>query len=262
MNRPFFAELARPIGRAFDLLLPPCCVLCSSTLEAGVAPVCPACWHRLPRVLHPRCKRCGATRLTPSERGGCAACSAWPLVTLRTASAYRMRDDAARLLRYLKYSGWTALGTQMGSALVEAASGLISLADVSPAGVTLAPVPIAPSRLRERGFNQADLLAKGLGLAMHAEVETLLERRRADRSQAKLARRERMINVHRQFQAIRPAGPPDPPVLLVDDVVTTGATAAACTTALTAAGWTAIGLVSFARAWRTLEPAGNSPLRM
>jgi predicted amidophosphoribosyltransferase len=153
-----------------------------------------------------------------------------------------MRDDAARLLRYLKYSGWTALGTQMGSALVEAASGLI--------------------RLRERGFNQADLLAKGLGLAMHAEVETLLERRRADRSQAKLARRERMINVHRQFQAIRPAGPPDPPVLLVDDVVTTGATAAACTTALTAAGWTAIGLVSFARAWRTLEPAGNSPLRM
>ncbi len=173
-----------------------------------------------------------------------------------------MEDDAARLLHRLKYSGWTGLGVQMGRALSDPALGLIAGADISPEEVLLTPVPIAAARLRERGFNQAELLARGLGLAIGAEVRCLLKRGRADRAQAKLARRERIANVRGQFRA--DGVPPEPArqVLLVDDVVTTGATAAACASALTAVGSVPIGLVSFARAWRTLEPSGNSPVRM
>ena len=255
-------QRARPLGRAFDLLLPPCCVLCSRTVSPGEAPVCPGCWHRLPPILHPRCRRCGATTLTPAEGGGCPACAAWPLESLCAASIYRMEGDAARLVRSLKYRGWTALAAQMGAALERPARELLRRAAAARDEVLLVPVPIAPSRLRERGFNQAELLARALGKVIGSATECLLARSGVRRAQARLARRDRLAIAGEGFTCVGAASASGRPVLLVDDVVTTGATAAACVAALATTGYEAIGLVSFARAWRTLEPSGISRVRM
>ena len=227
-----------------------------------MAPVCAPCWHRLPRILPPRCHRCGATRLTPVESDGCAACAAWPLESMRTEAVCPMRGPAARLVRELKYAGWTALAVPMGRALSNPAQNLARRAGVAADEVLLVPVPIAPARRRERGFNQARLLADALSNALDARVTELLERRTARRSQVHLRRQARLANAPGSFRTSVRAGRGEHErrrsVLLVDDVVTTGATAAACVTTLAEAGWQPIGLVSFARAWRTFEPSSDS----
>jgi ComF family protein len=174
-----------------------------------------------------------------------------------------MRGNAARLVREFKYAGWTALAVPMGRALSDPAQSLARRAGVPADEALLVPVPITPARRRERGFNQARLLADALSDVLGARLMEILERRTARRSQVHLRRRDRLANapgsfrtsVHvRQGEHERRRS-----VLLVDDVVTTGATAAACATTLAAAGWQPIGLVSFARAWRTFEPSGDSP---
>ncbi len=228
-----------------------------------MAPVCALCWHRLPRILPPRCHRCGATRLTPAESDGCAACAAWPLASMRAEAVCPMRGNAARLVRELKYAGWTALAVPMGRALRDPAQSLARRAGVAAGDALLVPVPITPARRRERGFNQAHLLADALSNVLDARVTELLERRTARRSQVHLRRRDRLANAQGSFRtSVRAGGGGHDgrrSALLVDDVVTTGATAAACATTLTEAGWQPIGLVSFARAWRTFEPSGDSP---
>ncbi|MCZ6477984.1 MAG: double zinc ribbon domain-containing protein [Gemmatimonadetes bacterium] len=245
----------RLVGRGFDIVFPPCCVLCASTLEPGAVPVCATCWHRLPRILSPRCDRCGATSLTPAESGGCAACARSALGRLRAAAAFRLEAGAARVVRELKYRGWAALAGGMGAAMKEPALRLMGGEALQPAQTTLVPVPVTLARLRERGFNQARLLAEPLGATLGHPVLDVLERLPGRRPQAGLGRSERKVNVRGRVRASAgpEAGQPKA-ILLVDDVVTTGATAAACARALSEAGWRPLGVVSFARAWRSLEP--------
>ncbi len=218
-------------------------------------PVCATCWHRLPRILPPRCERCGATRLTPAESGGCAACARSALGRLRAAAAFRLEAGAARIVRELKDRGWAALAGGMGAAMKQPALRLMGGATLQLAQTTLVPVPVTRARLRERGFNQAQLLAEPLGATLGHPVLDVLERLPGRRPQAGLGRRERKVNVRGRVRASAgpEAGQPKA-ILLVDDVVTTGATAAACAQALTEAGWRPLGVVSFARAWRSLEP--------
>lgn len=101
----------------------------------------------------------------------------------------------------------------------------------------LVPVPLHPVRRRERGFNQAELLARELsaltGLPLAADI---LSRRRNTPSQTALAPRERAENVAGAFAVPGSALPAPPRCLIVDDVMTSGATMRACAGALRAAG--------------------------
>lgn len=163
-----------------------------------------------------------------------------------------MEGDAARLVRALKFGRWWALAERMGRALEPAAR---RLAGAGPA--LLVPVPLAPARLRERGFNQAELLADGLAAATGWARRPLLRRRPGGRRQARLGRGERARNVQGRFRAAgQVAG--ETPVVLVDDVLTTGSTAAACCAALAGAGATVAGAVAFAHALDDVEPHHES----
>ena len=166
-----------------------------------------------------------------------------------------MEAGAARVVRELKYRGWAALAEGMGAAMKEPAIRLLGGETLQAAQTTLVPVPVTLARLRERGFNQARLLAEPLGATLGHPVLDVLERLPGRRPQAGLGRSERKVNVRGRVRASAgpEAGQPKA-ALLVDDVVTTGATAAACARALTEAGWRPLGVVSFARAWRSLEP--------
>jgi predicted amidophosphoribosyltransferase len=160
-----------------------------------------------------------------------------------------METGAARLVHALKYEGWFALARRMGGALAPAALEL-----GGGAIHRLEPVPLPAARLRERGYNQAELLARSLGERLGWPVGSALSREDSRRRQVRLGRNERRENVRGAFHA-RP-GPADTlPVLLVDDVLTTGATSAACALALREAGERVTGIVAFARALQVMGRA-------
>lgn len=271
--RTGIGDAAALLRGALDRVLPPACVACGRGQEPGAPPVCAGCWHRLPGIPLPRCARCGATapRREMGATGGaprvtCAECEGWAPELEAAGAPFRMEGDAALLVRRLKYDGWTALAEPMGRAMAPVARRLLRAGDPPPA---LVPVPLSRARRRERGFNQAEILADSLARTTGWRVVRALERARAGRRQARLGRRGREENVLGLFRpAADPTGPgvggrwgdsggemrrASPPVLLVDDVVTTGATASACARTLAEGGLRCAGVVSFARALRAID---------
>jgi ComF family protein len=129
------------------------------------------------------------------------------------------------------------------------------------------PVPLHPSRQRERGFNQAELLALGLsrGLARAGRsavpcVETrCLRRTRATAPQTGLSLRARRENVRGVFSVVRPECVRERVVVLVDDVMTTGATLSASAGALKGAGARAVFALTLARATPQFPASAASP---
>ena len=96
----------------------------------------------------------------------------------------------------------------------------------------IVPVPLHNTKKRERGFNQAHLLAQPLASEFGIPLSSRLERVRPGVSQTTLSRRERLDNVHGTFVLSRPLEFKDKNVLLVDDVFTTGATLSECSKVL------------------------------
>jgi ComF family protein len=111
----------------------------------------------------------------------------------------------------------------------------------------IVPVPLAPARLRRRGFNQATLLAKQVALAVGGSVVADALERTERPAQQTLRAVERLVNLEGAFACPRPADLRDKRVLLVDDVVTTGATVSACADTLAEAGARRVCVLAFAR---------------
>jgi ComF family protein len=134
-------------------------------------------------------------------------------------------------VRRLKYQQERHLATPLAALLLDCLAARPLAVDV------LVPVPLDPARGRERGYNQAALLAapvaKALGLPALPDV---LQRTRPTRPQVGLNAGERRANVRGAFACGNPSAVAGRRVLLVDDVMTTGATLEACADALTAAG--------------------------
>jgi ComF family protein len=141
----------------------------------------------------------------------------------------------------LKYAGWRVAAGPMAQEMARRLGPRLEGADL------LVPVPLGRARLRERGHNQAALLADALGerCALPA-VADVLERSRETRTQTALHPEQRRANVAGAFRATRPLA--GARVVLVDDVLTTGATLVAAAEALGAAGAATVGAVTFARA--------------
>lgn len=149
-------------------------------------------------------------------------------------------------MHQLKYRGWHALGQTLGRRMAT----VPMPADVRREASAVVPVPTTDSRLRERGYNQAAALARGLASAMRIPYRELLVRRAGTGSQTTLQPLARTANVAGAFAA-EPAATEaieGAHVLLVDDVLTTGATASECARALEAAGVRCVSMVTFARA--------------
>ena len=120
----------------------------------------------------------------------------------------------------------------------------------------LVPVPLAPSRLRERGYNQSALLARALAPRWGVPVLEALTRTRATATQTRLTPGDRLRNVAGAFVATVPKGAlAGEHVVLVDDVVTTAATLNSCATALFEGGARIVSYVTFGRA----RAAGDRP---
>lgn len=158
-----------------------------------------------------------------------------------------MGGTAAQLVHALKYGGWADLAEEMGARMAAERFGRTVMSEIS----AVVPVPLSQARLRERGFNQAGLLARTVasmkGLRLLDGV--LLRTRHTDR-QARLTPGERATNVAQAFSVPRDqrGRVEDAHLLLIDDVLTTAATAQECVRALCSAGARAVSVLAFARA--------------
>lgn len=189
----------------------------------------------------PRCSGCGL-RLAPGV-ARCAAClrEPPPFERCRCAVDYAFPWDG--LVAAFKYHGRVELAGALADPLCAALD-----ADDAAWPELVVPVPLAPSRLAERGYNQAWELARRVAARIGRPARPQALARRVDRAhQAALSRRERQRNLQGAFTVAQPERVAGRRIALVDDVLTTGATAAEASRALLGAGAAAVRVWALAR---------------
>ena len=231
-----------------DFLLPRVCVSCDQAMSAGEEGViCLSCWSRLALLPQPQCERCGH----PTGGRACRFCDMLPAFVRSARSVcWVPHRVGSAVVHALKYYDWRAAAAGMARRMAR----LSWPTDVVVERAALVPVPLAAPRARERGFNQATLIAQSLGEAWAIPVwSDVITRARVTATQTRLTPAGRSANVHGAFAMRSDAFEPRARVrgrhlVLVDDVLTTGATLNACATTLFDAGARTVSYVSFGRA--------------
>ena len=228
------------VTAALDLVFPAVCPLCATRLGPGRRdPLCAACWASFERLTPPFCDCCGVP-MPSATRPRCAACAEMPPPFDYAHAAAAYGDSVREAVHALKFGGRRSLAGPLGDLVVDHCAARADRPDV------LVPVPLARRRERERGFNQALLLAERIGERVGVPVRARwLVRLRATAAQSDLSAAERRGNVAGAFAGSSAVAGRH--VVIVDDVVTTGATVAECARALRAAGASRIGVIAVAR---------------
>ena len=204
--------MLRPL---LDLIFPPKCEVCR---RSGPEPLCAACFAQI-RFMKPQ-------------------------LGVHAATVY---DGVVRdALHRLKFQRRKKLAEALGVVLIKYLAQVESLR--LPEVDWLVPVPLHPRRARERGFNQAELLARVIGRYYELPVRNALVRTRNTHAQFDLPRAARSVNVAGAFKAIDPTTLNGRRVLLLDDIFTTGATVAECARTLLAAGAKRVEVLALSRA--------------
>ena len=209
--------------RFLDLIAPRSCAVCGNRLSITEHAVCTSCYLHLPRTTY---------QFTPYDNPMTQLF--WGLSTVTHAAAllfYEPHGEVARLVYDLKYADRPDIGEDMGRMMAEE----MRMADFFGGVDMIVPVPLSPKRQRQRGYNQSEMIACGIGEVTGIPVMTkVLRRKHFQQSQTTLMRHQRQENVADLFVLGETDGLEGKHLLLVDDVCTTGATLTACANTLQA----------------------------
>ena len=223
------------LNAGLGLVYPEACQLCG---EARATPsegyVCGGCRAGVRFIKPPFCERCGRPYegdiTTAFECANCREMD-WPFQSAR--SAVVARNPVLEVIHRYKYQRALWFEPFLADLLICAAAPVLE----GQAPDMIVPVPLYPTKEREREFNQAERLANRLGAATQVGVnKRLLRRVLPTRTQTQLSRQERLANVHQAFALRDGQQLNGERIVLVDDVFTTGATTSACAKVLVAAG--------------------------
>lgn len=203
-------SIYRTTIQALARLLPQDCTVCGQA--SGERLVCAACEADLPHLSAPLCPVCA---LPTADGAVCGACQGSPPHFDATAAAFRYAFPVEHIVQGLKYRHRLPLAGWLAEAIVRRIG--------TPTADCILPLPLSAQRLRSRGFNQAQEiarpLARRLGLPL---VSDACFRMRDAPPQASLPWQERQANIRHAFECRADLG--GKTVAVVDDVMTTGAT--------------------------------------
>ena len=230
-----------------DLIFPPRCITCGVVLkEHGPLPFCPQCTAGIHFIRSPLCPRCGIPfPVTEGEDHLCGEC----LVTRRpyaVARAVGLYDETLLTAIHLfKYRGRIGIGKVLGKIMADFAGGMWDMNVFS----VIMPVPLHRKRLRERGFNQAVILARQIAKRFSLPLDFMtLKRAVFTAPQVGLGREDRSVNVRGAFAVRKPERIAGKRILLVDDVYTTGSTLTECARTLLKAEADSVAVLTLAKA--------------
>ena len=220
-----------------DIIYPKTCLICKQDLASNCVDelVCVKCWTSIKKNPPPFCHRCGRNLDRKSLADTlCSACLKNRMHFDRAFAPCIYEGPIKDLIHEFKYNNKDYLAATLSSLMVD----FIREYDVPISSMdVIIPVPLHPARLREREFNQAELLARNIAPLFTKIVSTNnLVRLRHTRTQAELEGSDRLINVKDSFAVKMPDLIKGKNILLIDDVMTTGATSSEASRALKSAG--------------------------
>lgn len=217
--------MSGPLGFVLDLLFPPKCVFCGKVLDAGEDGLCARCQRELPWLTD------GEAELTGEFFSLCAA-------SLRYQDKVR---DSVRRYKFKGRRGYHKLyGRLVAQCVHDHLAGRYDL---------ITWVPLSPQRKKERGYDQAFLLASAAALELgEVAVETLRKKRNTDPQSGLTEDAQRRANVLGAYTSVDPELVAGKRVLLIDDVVTTGSTLSECARMLRTMGAEDVVCAALARA--------------
>lgn len=228
------------------LLFPSLCRVCGGLLEkTGERVVCRSCLDSLTPRRSGFCLSCGDFFDGVAEPHLCLGCltSRPPYALHRSCAVYE--GTLREIILLLKYRGYRVLGRDLARFALKAVG---QDEDLWWGLDAIIPVPLHPKRKKERGFNQAEVIARELGRAKGLPVlSRALRRVRNIPAQTSLEAHARKRNVSGAFAVRRPAVLRARVVLLVDDVYTTGSTVKECCRTLRRAGVRSVRVLTLAR---------------
>ena len=208
-------------SRFLDFISPRLCVVCGCRLSPTERSLCSVCQLHLPRT---------AYQFSPDDNPMVQLF--WHLTPIERAAAfiyYQPHSEMARMVYQLKYGNSPDVGEDLGRLMATD----MQLAHYFDGIDLLVPVPLTKKRQSQRGYNQSEMLARGISDITHLPIAAkALKRQAFHESQTHLSRRERQENVNDVFVVADAETLKGRHVLLIDDVCTTGATLTACAQAI------------------------------
>jgi ComF family protein len=249
----------------FATLFPSDCRLCGAPLiNISRLPVCEDCLGAMRPITGGLCSICGERLMSPfafaaeSPSGTvetlCGLCRRLEPPYIK-ATAYGSYESGLReLIHLLKYNQIRPAANVLGRMLAEAIEDLQPL--LAGSDVLVVPVPLHIRKLRQRGFNQSELIARAAvklqpGRSRFEVSATALERRRETKSQIGLSRHQRRENIRGAIVVAKPDEVARRNILVVDDVFTTGTTVSECARVLRRAGASKVYVATVARTLKT-----------
>ncbi len=242
--RMVLATLGAAPAAALHFFFPPICHVCLERLAPTDNRICRWCREELLPLPGPVCPWCGVGG-ADIKADRCGSCPR-PRHFEAARGAVRYNPTVRDLIHEFKFRKHVELAPLMGDWCHEALEAEWPFEDFD----AIVPVPLFSARLRQRGFNQADQIARTLqdrsGLPLATEF---LERIRPTQTQSSLdTHRQRVNNVKGAFYSDPRSGVRGRRVVLVDDVMTSGSTVNECARALKEGGAASVHVLTFARA--------------
>lgn len=221
-----------------NLFFPQLCVVCETPLAEGEKHICWHCVRKLPVLSNCQPESSHAALLFQDK---------YPVAGAAAYLRFTKNSSVQQLIHSLKYKDNKELAYYLGrqAAMYLQPSGLFDAIDL------LVPVPLHPRKKRQRGYNQAEWIARGLASILGKPIETnALQRTVFTETQTHKTAYERWLNMQNVFTVKQPESFQRKHILIIDDVITTGATTGACAQAIYASSEASVSIFSLAIAER------------